>query len=221
MTELKRPERYLQPESIKPELKEVTEFYTRKVTDYQHHLKQLNEYADALENEISVLKEAPKVEVLLDNMAKRLVVIPRLVADFIESENHNGHNREGTLVFKHYNSYKGNGNCSELHEWIADNFDTFLEAIVNDYTVEKEQLYYLKNKLTNKYLLEHKVDLYFDEDELNEESSYWKTKFNQSEIDKLIIGSYEQIEIDEWIRYILNRFKNYTIADINLWKLGI
>ena len=197
MTELKRPERYLQPESIKPELKEVTEFYTRKVTDYQHHLKQLNEYADALENEISVLKETPKVEVLLDNMAKRLVVIPRLVADFIESENHNGHNREGTLVFEHYNSYKGNGNCSELHEWIADNFDTFLEAIVNDYTVEKEQLYYLKNKLTNKYLLEHKVDLYFDEDELNEESSYWKTKFNQSEIDKLIIGSYDQIEIDE------------------------
>ena len=221
MTELKRPERYLQPESIKPELKEVTEFYTRKVTDYQHHLKQLNEYADALENEISVLKETPKVEVLLDNMVKRLVVIPRLVADFIESENHNGHNREGTLVFEHYNSYKGNGNCSELHEWIADNFDTFLEAIVNGYTVEKEQLYYLKNKLTNKYLLEHKVDLYFDEDELNEESSYWKTKFNQSEIDKLIIGSYEQIEIDEWIRYILNRFNNYTIADINLWKLGI
>ena len=210
MTELKRPERYLQPESIKPELKEVTEFYTRKVTDYQHHLKQLNEYADALENEISVLKETPKVEVLLDNMAKRLVVIPRLVADFIESENHNGHNREGTLVFEHYNSYKGNGNCSELHEWIADNFDTFLEAIVNDYTVEKEKLYYLKNKLTNKYLLEHKVDLYFDEDELNEESSYWKTKFNQSEIDKLIIGSYDQIEIDEWICYILN-----------LWNLGI
>ena len=197
MTELKRPERYLQPESIKPELKEVTEFYTRKVTDYQHHLKQLNEYADALENEISVLKETPKVEVLLDNMAKRLVVIPRLVADFIESENHNGHNREGTLVFEHYNSYKGNGNCSELHEWIADNFDTFLEAIVNGYTVEKEQLYYLKNKLTNKYLLEHKVELYFEEDELNEESSYWKTKFNQSEIDKLIIGSYEQIEVDE------------------------
>ena len=84
-----------------------------------------------------------------------------------------------------------------MHEWIADNFDTFLEAIVNDYTVEKEQLYYLKNKLTNKYLLEHKVDLYFEEDELNEESSYWKTKFNQSEIDKLNIGSYDQIEIDE------------------------
>ena len=56
MTELKRPEIYVHFESIKPELKEVTEFYTRKVKDYQHCLKQLNEYADALENEISILK---------------------------------------------------------------------------------------------------------------------------------------------------------------------
>lgn len=80
---------------------------------------------------------------------KPLVVVPRLVADFIESENHNEYNREGTLVFEHYNSYKGNGNCSELHKWIADNFDTFLEAIVNGYTVEKEQLYEIRIPLPN------------------------------------------------------------------------
>ena len=76
MSELKRPERYVNFESIKPELREITEFYTRKVKDYQHLLKQLNEYADALENEISSLKETPKVEVLLDDMAKPLVVVP-------------------------------------------------------------------------------------------------------------------------------------------------
>ncbi len=57
MSELKRPERYVQFESIKPELKGITEFYTRKIADYQYRIKQLNEYADALENEISVLKE--------------------------------------------------------------------------------------------------------------------------------------------------------------------
>ena len=57
MAELKRPERYVQFESIKPELREITEFYTRKTADYQYRLKQLNEYADALENEISVLKD--------------------------------------------------------------------------------------------------------------------------------------------------------------------
>ena len=205
MTELKRPERYLQPESIKPELKEVTEFYTRKVTDYQHHLKQLNEYADALENEISVLKETPKVEVLLDNMAKRLVVIPRLVTDFIESENHNGHNREGTLVFEHYNSYKGNGNCSELHEWIADNFDTFLEAIVNGYTVEKEKKYILKHIDLSKssddsLYLTHGIYKRLEQARYSKDVDMSKVEechFTQSEIDKLNIGSYEQIEIDE------------------------
>lgn len=83
---------------------------------------------------------------LLDIIDKQLVAIPQLVADFIESENNNEENREGTLVFEHYNSYKGNGNRSELHEWIADNFNDFLEAIVNGYTVEKpkENLYVVK-----------------------------------------------------------------------------
>ncbi|NLH34476.1 MAG: hypothetical protein GX453_00310 [Lactococcus chungangensis] len=85
MTELKRPERYVHFESIKPELKEITEFYTRKTADYQYRLKQLNEYADALENEISVLKETPKVEVLLDNIPKDLPEVTQIVADFIKT----------------------------------------------------------------------------------------------------------------------------------------
>lgn len=195
MTELKRPERYVQFESIKLELKEITEFYTRKTADYQYKIKQLNEYADALENEIYVLKETPKVEVLLDNMAKQLVVIPRLVADFIESENHNEYNREGTLVFEHYNSYKGNGNCSELHEWIANNFDTFLEAIVNGYTVEKEQLYYLKNKNTGHILYRQPKEAGGDFIEVVATINEEYTWFTQDEIDKLNIGSYEQIAV--------------------------
>lgn len=183
MTELKRPERYVHFESIKPELKEITEFYTRKVKDYQYRLKQLNEYADALENEISALKETPKTEVLLDNTAKQLVVIPRLVADFIESENHNEHNREGTLVFEHYNSYKGNGNCSELHEWIADNFDTFLEAIVNGYTVKKEQLYevvFSKCEDGDRYLLFANIEFFIGIESMND--GYYRQQFTEAEI---------------------------------------
>lgn len=195
MTESKRPEGYVHFESIKPELKEVTEFYTRKVTDYQHCLKQLNEYADALENEISVLKETPKVEVLLDYMPKQLVVIPRLVADFIESENHNEYNREGTLVFEHYNSYKGSGNCSELDEWIADNFDTFLEAIVNGYTVEKEQMYYLKNKNTGHILYRQPKEAGGNFIEVVATINEEYTWFTQDEIDTMHIGSYEQIAV--------------------------
>ena len=77
MSELKRPERYVNFESIKPELREITEFYTRKVKDYLHCLKQLNEYADALENEISALKETyvPKIKMTLDQRKKIMIFI--------------------------------------------------------------------------------------------------------------------------------------------------
>ena len=143
---------------------------------------------------------------LLDIIDKKLVVIPQLVADFIESESHNEENREGALVFEHYNSYKGNGNCSELHEWIANNFNDFLEAIVNGYTVEKEKKYILKHiDISELYLyeslylshgnyteLEHEI--YSDEYDM---SKIKQCHFTQSEIDKLNIGSYEQIEVVE------------------------
>ena len=70
MTELKRPERYVPFESIKPKLSSITNFYTQKVNEYWNRIKQLNEYADALENEISILKGKPKVKVLLDNIGE-------------------------------------------------------------------------------------------------------------------------------------------------------
>ena len=143
---------------------------------------------------------------LLDIIDKQLVVIPQLVADFIESENHNEENREGTLVFEHYNSYKGNGNCSELHKWIANNFNDFLEAIVNGYTVEKEKMYILKHIDLSEQ--DDCVSLYLSHGlykELQHEryskdvdmSEIKRCHFTQSEIDKLNIGSYEQIEVDE------------------------
>ena len=142
--------------------------------------------------------------VLLDIIDKQLVVIPQLVADFIESENHNEENREGTLVFEHYNSYKGNGNCSELHKWIANNFNDFLEAIVNGYTVEKEKMYILKHidlselyVSTSVYLAHGRyTDIRHEEYPKDVDmSKIEQCHFNQSEIDKLHIGSYEQIEV--------------------------
>ena len=141
---------------------------------------------------------------LLDIIDKQLVAIPQLVADFIESENHNEENREGTLVFEHYNSYKGNGNCSELHKWIANNFNDFLEAIVNGYTVKKEKKYILKHIDLSEQ--DDCVSLYLSHGlykELQHEryskdvdmSEIKRCHFTQSEIDKLHIGSYEQIEV--------------------------
>ena len=72
---------------------------------------------------------------------KSLVEVPRIVADYIETQKGNNYNGSAYLIVKHYDSFKDEGNDSELNIWIANNFNDFLSAIVNGYTVEKEQLY--------------------------------------------------------------------------------
>ncbi|MGB4825325.1 MAG: DUF1642 domain-containing protein, partial [Leuconostoc mesenteroides] len=135
---------------IKPELKEITEFYTSKVTDYQYRLKKLNEYADALENEISVLKEKPKVEVLLDNMAKQLAVVPQFVADWfdINQDDIDG-NIKALIININRNPKSG---WSEMDEWFMyfpnKPIETLISIKLYGYTVEKEQLYVIKYPMT-------------------------------------------------------------------------
>lgn len=185
MTELKRPETGVNHESIKPKFKGITEFYTRKVKDYQYRLKQLNEYADALENEISVLKETPKVEVLLDDMPKELVVVPQFVADWFEDKM--------VVSFLSVVSAYSFSDYEDI-KWIQDNggIDLLCKMKLYGYTVEKEKKYYLCEKNTGYYLnkkgdvLKLVVNPYFDE----------TNEFAQEEIDKLNVGSYEQIEVE-------------------------
>ena len=203
MTELKRPERYVQFESIKPKLKEITEFYTRKVTDYQYRLKQLNEYADELENEISVLKETPKVEVLLDDMAKPLVVVPQIMSDFIKA-----------MKIKCYKPLMNSSKFGELGfteeklaeilHWINEHQEEYMRAWLYGYTVEKEKLFYLKHIdfcKTDKHY--DWFTIKFSDGPLNhlrvekgEKPSTIDCKFTQQEIDSMQTGSYEQIEVE-------------------------
>ena len=160
MTKLKRPERCVNFESIKPELREITEFYTRKVKDYLYCLKQLNEYADELENEISVLKETPKVEVLLDDTAETSVV-PQLMADWFENQLKNNESKkfDGNDVFRiiqdvikvsnDESTWEDYGITDEIAKFAEDNEELFLNLIVNcslgyGYTVEREQLYEIR-----------------------------------------------------------------------------
>ena len=160
MSELKRPERCVNFESIKPELREITEFYTRKVKDYLHCLKQLNEYADALENEIQSLKETPKVEVLLDDTAETSVV-PQLMADWFENQLKNNESKkfDGNDVFRiiqdvikvsnDESTWEDYGITDEIVKFAEDNEELFLNLIVNcslgyGYTVECEQLYEIR-----------------------------------------------------------------------------
>ena len=223
MTELKRPERYLQPESIKPKLSSITNFYTQKVNEYWNRIKQLNEYADALENEISVLKGTPKVEVLLDNTPKELIVVPRIMADWFENQLKNKESKkfDGNDVFRIIQDVikVSNGESTwddyditdEIVKFADENEELFLNLIVNcslgnGYTVEKEQLYILKHidlsksSADDSLYLTHGIYKRLEHVRYSKDVDMSKVEechFTQSEIDELNIGSYEQIEVDE------------------------
>lgn len=122
---------------------------------------------------------------------KPLVVVPQIMADFIE---------EWKEEFKLYGAFfeiaEAYGPGTELYDWVfqkSNGEDLFARAWLDGYMVEKEQLYYLREKNTGYYLtkkgdtLKLVVNPYFDE----------TNEFAQEEIDKLNIGSYEQIEVDE------------------------
>lgn len=71
-----------------------------------------------------------------------------------------------------------------------------LAYITGNYKIKENQLFYLKNKLTHKYLLQNKVDGSFDEDDQNIESAKWQTMFTQKEIDTMDISGYIKTEVD-------------------------
>ena len=221
MTKLKRPERCVNFESIKPELREITEFYTRKVKDYLHCLKQLDEYADALENEISVLKETPKIEVLLDDTAETSV-IPQLMADWFENQLKNNESKkfDGNDVFRiiqdvikvsnDESTWEDYGITDEIAKFAEDNEELFLNLIVNcslgnGYMVEKEKKYILKHIDLSKSSSDDSLYLAHSHYTKLQHVRYSKDvdmskieqcHFTQEEIDKLNIGSYEQKEVE-------------------------
>ena len=126
---------------------------------------------------------------------KPLVEVPQIVADYIETQKDNNYNGNASLIVKHYDSFKDEGNDSELNIWIANNFNDFLNAIVNGYTVKKEQMYYLKNKNTGHILYRQPKEAGGNFIEVVATINEEYTWFTQDEIDTMHIGSYEQIEM--------------------------
>ena len=121
---------------------------------------------------------------------KPLVVVPQIMADFIEEWK-----EEFKLYGAFYEIAEAYGPGTELYDLVfqkSNGQDLFARAWLDGYTVEKEQLYYLREKNTGYYLtkkgdtIKLVVNPYFDE----------TNEFAQEEIDKLNIGSYEQIEVE-------------------------
>lgn len=126
---------------------------------------------------------------------KPLVVVPQIVADWFEKN-------EDDLSFKIWGyliNWKLQDKKSDFFRWMKKESECIeiLIRMQDGYTVEKEKMFYLKNVMTNNYLMQHKLDFRFGESDSKEDSLHWRTKFNQSEIDGMETGSYERIEVDE------------------------
>ena len=133
---------------------------------------------------------------------KPLVVVPQIVADFIK-----------TLKIKGIKPLMDSATFGEIGfteekrdeilHWINEHQEEYMRAWLYDYTVEKEQLYYLKHMdfcKTDKHYdwftikhsdgpLNHLIV------EKGQKPSTIDCKFTQQEIDSMQTGSYEQIEV--------------------------
>ena len=131
---------------------------------------------------------------------KKLVVVPQILADFIVV-------RKGEL--KLYDAFKEIEECygGELYDWVFKYScgDLLFARAWNDgYTVEKEKKYILKHidlseqNACNSLYLAHGRYVKIQHERYSKDVDMSKIKqchFTQEEIDKLNVGSYEQIEV--------------------------
>ena len=90
----------------------------------------------------------------------------------------------------------------DVDEWLFlqsndDNINLTLRAWLDGYTVEKQQLFYLKNKLTTSYLILDTSTGYFEHWGSTEATGRYKSEFTQSEIDSMQTGSYELVPVED------------------------
>ena len=133
---------------------------------------------------------------------KKLVEVPKCVADFIE-------NKKGDLkLYGAFHEIYKNMYGTDLHLWVSEKNDrqeSFVKAQIDGYTVEKE-VYILKHIDLSKN--DKEKDWYLAKKVTGKLYHSWGEKgrehkgmikgqyFTQSEIDELETGSYEQIEVD-------------------------
>ena len=151
---------------------------------------------------------------------KQLLKIPQFMADWFEYQLKNNNDLDkfdGNDIFRiiqdvikvsnDESTWGDYGITDEIAKFAEDNEELFLNLIVNcslgyGYTVEKEKLFYLKSKMTGRYLRSY-TGLGMDDTTLRYEEVDDRracgfgggTTFTQSEIDNMEVGSYEQIEV--------------------------
>ena len=184
----------------------------RQYADYlEYELKQKDEHILKVENENSFMRDerttfdsnGMAVEPKFQQQA--LPVVPEFVAEWIEKDKNYGRSVYDGL--QRLDDEAGVTAPRDVAKWVfenKENLNLFICAWLYGYTVEKPQLFYLKNKITGKYLRSY-TGLSMDDRTLRYEEVKDKrvggfgggTTFTQSEIDSIETRSYEQIEVTE------------------------
>ena len=152
---------------------------------------------------------------------KPLVVVPKFFADWFENQLKNNESKkfDGNTIFRiiqdvikvsnDESTWEDYGITDEIAKFAEDNEELFLNLIVNcslgyGYTVEKEKKYILKHIDLSKLSTDDSLYLAHSNFAKLQHVRYLKDvdmskikqcHFTQSEIDKLNVGSYEQIEV--------------------------
>ena len=124
-----------------------------------------------------------------------LPVVPEFIAELIEILE-----TKGLKPLKNPETYGETGFTEEKLQnivfWISEYQEDYMRAWLDGYTVEKPQLFYLKNKLTGLWLMRYEiVDKVYPYDHTSDIRN--RDTFTQQEIDSMQTGSYEQIEVAE------------------------
>lgn len=124
---------------------------------------------------------------------KPLVVVPQIVADFIKTLKIKGVKPLMDSVTFGEIGFTEEKRDEILH-WINEHQEEYMRAWLDGYTVEKEKMYYLKNKITNQYINMNPYNGHCHESMTF--GNCYKCVFTQSEIDDMETGSYEQIPVE-------------------------
>lgn len=154
-----------------------------------------NEAASEYSRKCEVVEERAEfkreIEKLKSQLEKQQPEIPEFVANYIEAAKEDF----WTLL----SAIDDPNLSSRVGYWLKGgnfrNQEIFAQAWINGYTVAKEKRFYLKNKLTGKYLYESKKG-FFEQEKLALELT-GRCDYTQQEIDSMETGSYEQIEVEE------------------------
>lgn len=144
-----------------------------------------------LEHEITNL--TPKLQ------QQALPVVPECVAEWIEILK-----TKGLKPLKNPETYGETGFTEEKLQnivfWISEHQEDYMRAWLDGYTVEKPQLFYLKNKIELEDVgsdLIGYLNLFLTNGGYLTSNINLAKKFTQEEIDSMQTGSYEQIKVEE------------------------